>query len=90
MPGTLSNNGKKAAFLGMNNIPFGNVFKHLEELLGSIPFQSVDSLRYSPTCSCQALIGTACFKILLEVKSLELLGLSFDLGSCHSLIHIRL
>lgn len=51
---------KRLLFLAWTN-PFGNVFRHLEELFGSIPFQSVGSLRYSPTCSCQALIGTVSF-----------------------------
>lgn len=43
---------KRLLFLAWTN-PFGNVFRHLEELFGSIPLQSVNSLLYSPTCSSQ-------------------------------------
>lgn len=90
MPGTLSNNGEKTAFLGMNK-SFWKCFQTFGRTVWKYP---LSICRFPSLFSYVLLSSTDRYCFLLNPfgsKILRITGfVSFDLGSCHSLTHVGL
>lgn len=92
MPGNLGNNGKKTAFLGVNK-SFWKCFQAFRRLVWKYP---ISICRFPLSFSCMLLSSTTTNRYYFLLNSfgskiLRITGfVSFDLGSCHSLTHVRL